>query len=279
MVEIERISLGQMAVLQHLATYRYLTTNHMQRLKVSSSRRYIYRLLKDMLERKKPLIGALDFGAIPTIGRLHNIYYLTAYGANIVAEANKGAEVEYPKKVKVFGHDYWHRINCVDYHINVNLWAEENGATVNYFDTYYDRGKIGAEGNIYPRTRIAWEAGKIVPDVIFSISTPEEGDKERLFVLEMHNGPDASRLVKQLKTYTSVLSRGTIEATYNYGSSPRLLLVFDTPATLTRAQKLTIQHDVLRDRAPQVFYKVHNKNFVDFKIAWYSQENVEKALF
>ncbi|PHS69450.1 MAG: hypothetical protein COB22_08785 [Cycloclasticus sp.] len=278
MTDIERLSLGQLAILKQLATYRYLTTNHMLRLNISSSRRYIYKLLKDIVERKKALVGALDFGATPTIGRLHNIYYLTAYGAEILAEAKTDLEtIKYPKKVRVFGHDYWHRINCIDCHINVNLWAKTTGATVNYFDTYYDQGTVSNEGRIYPKTRIAWEEGQIVPDAIFSF-TPE-GDQERLCVLELHNGTDASRLVKQLKTYRTVLGRGTVEAVYDYQKSARLLLVFEKAPCLSKTQALLQKNNTIEGREKQVFMQTLASNSTDFKNDWETIDGKPISLF
>lgn len=276
--DIARFSRGEFLILRQLATYRYLTTNHMLRLGISNSRRYLYKLLKNLTSSKKNPVGILDFGAIPTIGRLHNMYYLTEFGASLLEDAGLEPEtIKWPSKVRIFGHDYFHRINCIDFQINLNLWAKTNNAKINYFDTYYDYGKLGTDGRAHPRTRIAWETGQIIPDAVFSF-TPEDG-KERMCIFEMHNGVSAGRLIKQLKIYKKALSGRTAETIYNFAKNARLLLVFDEPKCLTRVQQLAIKNAAIEGREKQVFLKHLVKDQNTFSQEWKTLHDSEVNLF
>ena len=128
MQDIERATPTEIAVYEALATYRYLTTHQMLKLKVSKSERYLYSALRNLRNRKKATVGALDFGAMPTVGRLPILYYLTEYGASILEDFGRQWEtIKYPKKARLFSRDYFHRIRTIDSHIALQQWAETNG--------------------------------------------------------------------------------------------------------------------------------------------------------
>jgi hypothetical protein len=268
MQDIEALTASEMAIMTALANFRYLTTPQVVKLGVSPSVRHVQRVMRRLMDRARPLVGGLEHGAIPTIGRLHRIHFLTERGATILEDGGQPWEtIHFPRKARLFPHDYWHRIDCVDFHIALARWAMMTGASIDFFHTYYDHGKIGSDGRAYPRSRVSWGDDALVPDAMFQI-TGADG-VARLCAFEMHKGADTGRLTPKLKTYLEACRAQALEDCYGYRKSARVLLVFDQKAPLERLRERLARDGLLQDRGAQFFGKTLAEVATDFRVNWW----------
>lgn len=267
MQDVVRATNAQMALMSALSRFRYLTTRHMVRLGISPSLRHVQRALRDLTQRRRPLVGFLDFGAVPTLGKLHRVYYLTERGGDVLLDAGYDPQtVSWPQKVRLFPHDYAHRLNCIDFHISVALWATTNQSEFGQWDSYYDHGSIGSDGRAHPRSRVAWEQGSLVPDSIFML-TAEDGE-QRLFAFEMHNGTDTARLTPKMRNYAQACRERVIETPYGYPASVRVLLIFEDENTLQKAGDRLLRDNVMEERSAQFFGHTLDGVSRDFRQGW-----------
>lgn len=269
MQDIEQLTTSEMAIMEALGRFRYLTTPQLVRAEASPSVRHVQRVLRRLMQRARPLVGGLEFGSIPTIGRLHRLHYLTERGATILEDAGHDWEsIKFPHRVRLFPHDYWHRVDCVDFHISVAKWAAVTGTEIGEFNTYYDHGKIGADGRAHPRSRVAWAEGSLVPDAVFTF-TPADGIA-RLCAFEMHKGKDTARLTPKLKNYLTACRQQALEAPYSVKGSARVLMVFDNENTLHKLRGRIERENLLQEREQQFFGKTLADIEQDFRGGWWS---------
>lgn len=268
MQDIEQLTASEMAVMEALGRFRYMTTPQLVRAGASPSMRHVQRVLRRLIQRARPLAGGLEFGSIPTIGRLHRLHYLTERGATVLEDAGHDWDsIKFPHRVRLFPHDYWHRVACVDFHVSFALWASMSSTEIGEFNTYYDHGKIGADGRAHPRSRVAWAEGSLVPDAIFTF-TPSD-NIARLCAFEMHKGKDTARLAPKLKSYLTACRNQAMETPYGLEGSARVLLVFDDENTLQKIRGRIEREDLLQDREKQFFGKTLADIETDFKCGWW----------
>jgi hypothetical protein len=176
---------------------------------VTSSRRYLYRILQRLSARHPRVIRSRAFGVHAEKGHLPALYYLTPAGAKLLGEANRDEPVAVPERVHRFANDYFHRINTVDCHIAIGQWAAGTRSTIEFFDTYFDHS-TGRK----PRTQVALPRGYVIPDAVFRLIAPD--GKARLFALEMYNGRETHRVERQLARYQIALEHEAIEDAYSH---------------------------------------------------------------
>src|SRR5690349_2625354 len=107
---VEEVGEGGLTATEHaiftaLATYRFLTVLQLLSLGVTSSRRYLYRILQRLSARHPRVIRSLAFGVHAEKGHLPALYYLTPAGAELLAEANRDEPVAVPERVHRFAND------------------------------------------------------------------------------------------------------------------------------------------------------------------------------
>src|SRR4051812_25173752 len=85
-MEFERYSQTEEAILEALATYRFLTPKQMLRLSVTKAPSHLYEVLRALELRKPLVVKKLDFGALPKYGRLDTTFVLTQAGAEVLRE-------------------------------------------------------------------------------------------------------------------------------------------------------------------------------------------------
>lgn len=256
----------ELAVCHALADFRFLTADQMMRLGVTKAKRHLYATLQKHNTHKRPLIGKLDFGVLPTKGRLPIIYYLTQRGANLLLEEGRNEwTLNFPKRVTLFHKDYFHRRASVDFQISTVLWIKANNARLRLFDTYYDRtdGKKGLQ----PKTTINFKNGQFTPDAIFNIVTPDE--TERLCAFELHMGRHVSRLEKQIDVYLKAIQVSAIETSYNYPQAVRVLVVFEQERLIETFQKHMMKRNLPDSLATRFFLKSLDEVKADFFNNWH----------
>lgn len=253
--ELVRATPLEISVLEALATYRYLTVDQILRLGVSSSRRYLYDVLRSHRQRTRPLIGCLKFGTYPKQGTLPYLYYVTQQGANALLELGwPEPAIHYQRRVIAFHHDYHHRVACVDIHLTFNEWVHRTGGNITRYETYFDRTRKTGKG-LQQQTTISWppaerwKAGKLTADALAEFSL--DGSTSRLCAIEYHRGRQAGRLVQQCLVYVDAMKAGAIEQRFNRPAGVVVLILFEEKDTLARFQQSAAQ--TLPERAHNRF--------------------------
>ena len=227
-------------IMEHLHTFRFLTAPQLFRLGVASHLNSVRRALR-RFDTNRKLVDFDEFGALPRIGKLPRIYYLTHRGAKCLAEAWRvdQKEINYPRGVKLFSRDYFHRVATIDFHVELRLFSEKHDIAVEFFHTYFDTK--GANRNTKPGdrlerlTKIPMKDGVFIPDGVFAVRTP---DGERyLFSLEIYNGRDTKRVHQQLEKHLLCLREGSITELYGFQKANRVLCVFESEPALRAIEK------------------------------------------
>lgn len=248
-------------VLEKLALYRFLTAAQMQAAGVKTEQSHLYSVLRQLARTRPALVMRLDFGVLPSVGKLSAIHYLTPKGAATVAEYYRldPSEVKHPKRVATFRQDYFHRLALVNLHITARTWSEEIGAELDFWDSYFD-GAAGVRG-FYPKTAVSVEKRRVVPDAVFQFtkdSTP------RLCILEISMGQDTKRVLGQFTAHYDALKSKVYSEKYGVQTSPRVLWLFETEGGLQSVQK---RLEMPADYAPAFFLKtlsdVQEKGFLN----------------
>src|SRR5512132_1134794 len=125
-------------VLEYLHTYRFLTAPQFLRLGLAEHIDSVHYMLRGLIAGGH--VDFVEFGVAPGIGRLPRVSYLTARGAECLAEAWRvdPKTINYPKGGRVFRHDYFHRRATIDFQIELRLFTGRSGAGVEFFHNYFD---------------------------------------------------------------------------------------------------------------------------------------------
>ena len=256
------ITHGAMAVLRALNEYQYMIGPQMVEIGISKSERSIReKILPRLKKRKNPLVEWKDFGALPKKGRLHTVYCLSKYGAAALAEAdgiNLNA-VEYPRGGIQYVDDYFHRVATVDFHIQLDHWADEAEAKIKFFTAYFEKVRHGTgrktQAKFLSKNSIALKDRNIVPDGIFMF---EIAGKKRLCILEIHYSDKTRRIYDQLTVHMRLLAEGSINNLYEHDKAPFVLSVYEN-----RGQQENIKKRLLNDPGFEAFKKLFLFNTIE----------------
>ena len=269
MQDVQTVTPTGLSVLHALGTFRFLTAAQMMRLGVSKSKRHLYTVLWEITAGRRPAAGMLDFGVLPTVGRLSRVYFLTDLGAELLTDDGRDpGNIHYPRRVRLFRNDYFHRINCVDFHIGLAQWARRSGARVLRYDTYFDYGGgTGKRGPPTPKTRVRLKQGTITPDGVVLLSG--EDRKTRLCAVEIHNTTGGTaRLERQITAYTRALAESAVEKAYNYDHAVRVLFIMENPRDITAMQTRLKKRRDLGPWLDRLFFKPLAEMRGDFVPGW-----------
>lgn len=218
-------------VLQHLATYKFLTVKQFIMLGLAKHKESVHRILSRFERSRKKLVDKKDLGAIPGQGRLPIVYYLTRRGAEALAEFHRTdiSEIPYPKSVNFFKKDFEHRQRTVDFHIALRKWVSLNNASIHFADCYFDstgNNRTGGKANaLKAKTRVELSNGFIIPDMIYSVVL--ENGKPCLSALEIHNGRDTGRFIRQMERHIQSLKEGSVTDHYHMNVACFVLGIFE----------------------------------------------------
>lgn len=218
-------------VLEAVADYRYLTPAQLQRLGVSRSRAWLWRVLRELEAGERPLLKKLEYGVHPVAGKLPKINCLSAAGATTVAAA-RGCPPEaiyYPRQLTSrFRSDYFHRTATIDVQIELTRYAEEIGRLAWFAAYFHKRGAnrgTAPGGRLQALTRVELPTGAIIPDGLFRLETATGQDW--LFALEVKNGYDTAAVLTQLEGHITALESGALSAQFGFPAAHRVLVVFN----------------------------------------------------
>jgi hypothetical protein len=213
-------------ILEKLSKFKYLTNTQFAYL-LQKNKDYVRNLgTSEMV--KRDFIGVIQFGVVPKIGRLENIYFLKPKGINILEDLGyTKAEIRYPKGTGVFTKDYFHRIETINTHIGAVQFLENTGGEMLNFDTYYDKsGNNRTDGNSLVNTKLVInEDDFIIPDGIMKYNLK---GNDYLYLLEVYRGKDTKRVLHQVRKLIYCIYNGIPTKKYNHSKGSRLLLIFET---------------------------------------------------
>ena len=180
---------------------------------------------------------------------MHKLNFLTPKGATIVADI-MGCEldkIKFPKSTNTLvKNDFLHRISTIDLQI---AYDERIATTIFeplFFDVYFD--KIGAQraqtkGILKSITRIDLPNGQFIdPDALFCY---DDTEGVRLFVLEVANGYDTQRIVKQISNVVFGVYSGAVAEKYGFKTTPRILIALEYSTTQNAVMEQIRQDDYL----------------------------------
>lgn len=219
---------SQIRVLEALATFKYLTTQQMLDMSISTSRpNLLQNVLKNIRDIKYPYIHrqSMPSNHAP---RLCDIYHLTKKGAEWLEDERilEKHVIRYPiGKRPVTTRDYAHRVATINIHIALNNWLGDQGEEMFLVSSYFDRP--GSQRNGTPRILNKVEISPykyLLPDLITHFSY---GDDEKIIVWEQHNGKDTKKLIRQVETHIQALKGGLIGKKVGIDKLHRIGLVFE----------------------------------------------------
>jgi hypothetical protein len=243
-MEITSITPTGFKVLEALNTYRFLTIPQMLRLGIAKDRGNLSKVLSSMISAKRDdsgiprpkEIGVLDFGSIAGIGRLARLYFLAPKGADdLTALDRDGPPARAIEHAVRFRNDYFHRVNTVDFHITLAMFANQFGHEINLVRQYFTRLPKDGKAPARPSTSIDLRPGYIDPDSIYKIT--DQDQRSRLLLVEIANGQKVDRIAKKLIQYAQVLESKKINQAFDYDKGVRVLWVFEHQRTLELVQK------------------------------------------
>ena len=257
-MSLEQPSDLELAILEHLATYRFLTNKQLLTLGVSKSEKHLQMTLRSMAGlHTKPRVTRAGEGAVarkptryrpyrsPAVkvfifgldkskairGRMPYVYALTRQGAELLASLRGDETPPYAPAVPSFPRqEYLHRLGIIDCHIAVRTWAQLHSARLDFYHVEFTRSRK-PNGRSVTDTRVELKDGSFIkPDSIFQLTTSDE--RKRLYALEFAAGLETALIESKLDTYRYVLHEGAIRRAFAYEHGVRVLVVFKHESTL-----------------------------------------------
>lgn len=231
----------QTRILEFLSVFRFLTATQFQRLGVSRNLRVIWRALRRLSQtptEKRPLIHVIRFPVQARIGGVESFHCLTIWGARFLAELLKidVSSIYAIQRPVVFTRDYFHRKNCIDFHILLSQHLPSH-LTLARFDRYFDKatvkGKRGVSGRFTARTRIELEHGRsLIPDINFILQSATDPNRQALFSFELQNGVDAKRALEKMRRHAEVMKQGALSQAYVIDQNYQAMFLFEQRSLL-----------------------------------------------
>lgn len=226
----------QTRILEALHRYKFLTNSQMAQLDIGNLQfiRTSTKKLSSLPSTKKPFVGVIKFPITARSGRIENAFYLTEYGAEVLADilSIDYEELDFQKVTSVYHRDYWHRKYTIDFHIWLTQALENSEKVeIGVFDRYFDktganRKKGQKHGTLRAKTRVDFpgEDLYIIPDVNFTIESKTDSEKRALFCFEMTNGRNTKRILNQIYKHTFAMQHGAMAEKYGVPRSDYICL-------------------------------------------------------
>jgi len=278
------ITRQQQRVLEALACFRYLTIPQMLKLGLSSHADSLRsQTLKRLTDTHYKAVKSHDFGWIPQHGRLAKIYYLTHTGATLLAEALQLDinDIEYPKGGVQFSSDYQHRVNYINFHIELRRWAELNNKALAFVESYFDKTGRQQKGHVssISKTRVQLNGKAFIPDGIVKY---QDHHKSRLVAIEIHNGTHSKRITEQLLAHIEALEHGLFSEKYQHSTANFVWSVHENQSTLTSVKKrlsTVFQDPRFKLFQPLFLFNSQAQAQEDFAQGWTLADGRKTALF
>ena len=284
-----RITQQQQSVLEALAEFRYLTIPQMVTMGIAKHSDSLRKNMNRLIHTHRKTVKFHDFGWIPQQGKLPYVYYLTGYGADVLAEQLKidPDSIEYPKGGIQFSRDYQHRLNFIDFHIAFKRWAQQHHKETEFFYSYFD--KIGSQrkGNVRSTAKTQvhlertvytnLESKPFIPD---GLTRYQDGEKSRLVAIEIHNGVHSQRITQQLLEHLEAIEQSLFTGKFNHtGGASFVLSVHENQSTLDSVKQRLLERSEFEAFLPLFLFNRQDQAKADFAKGWTLADGSKTALF
>jgi hypothetical protein len=229
---------NQIAVLEALAVYRYLSVDHVCRL-LDKERSFVYKFITPALCTDiRPLVKRIEY-PVSFYGKRPYVFYLTKLGALKLSliSGKPTTDFKVPRVINAFNKDYPHRMAFIDIHIGLRKWLAQIGeAPPDVALTYFDRVRAmprttgGREIGFRTATHIQIDASNYIePDGIARFIV---GGKVRLCMIEMHKDRPPGEITTELDKHISALAAGTLSGIFNHPTSHIVLSIYENQKTM-----------------------------------------------
>lgn len=260
---------SQVAILENLASFKFLTKSQMAKLGIRKKASYLHRAITPIRDNKKPLIARVVMGALVPYGKLEDVYFLTKNGVEILEEnaLMDRRDIRYPKsRFSLFHKDYKHRIATIDFHIALKLWLDSMEGHIKLASSYFDKPGSQRRGEPLIVNKIEIdEYNYIIPDMILLLN---DGSKDYLFAFEQENGKDTGGTVKKIVKYLEVIQRGLISDKIGVEIASRVCIVFEHQSILEATANRLNEMEELQQFKPFFIFKPQNELENDFSNNW-----------
>lgn len=252
-------------ILLALAQFKFLTTSQLMRLGVTKNKSHLSRTLSQ-LKDTKPLVATIPFSKgnrgnktfDPYQEAYENVAYLLPRGAKALMQEfqMQPHQINYPKGQNISYKDYYHRHRTIDNHLALAAAIEQKGFELLFFHHYFDKiGNNRSLKNQRAKTKIDLTNKRyIIADACFAIETDKFNE---LYCVEMHNGKESKRILKELVNYSEALQLGSATLKYQeeYGCKrgARILNVFTYPNTMQAVLRRIVEEKTLHPKAYQFY--------------------------
>jgi len=258
--------------LEAIGLYKFLTVKQLIMLWIRTNRQNMNVILKDLLQRRRPLIGVLKFWVIPWIWRLDYVYYLTTHWVDLLEENENLLQtgINYPIWTSIFfRRDYFHRISCIDFQIRLRQEIGKVWWIIKVYFNYYDRAKKKVriwKSVTRIKTKIdIWEWRHIIPDSVFKIKILWT---EKNFMYEHSNWKDIKKIIRQLWKHAYLLYKYIKSWNVNIVENSRILCVFEHKTT-QEAVMQRLQDDMsLKTMAKYFLFKTEQEVMENIIEGW-----------
>ncbi len=268
-------------ILRGLATYKFLSTEQIQRLYAINHKQQVYTNLKQLHDKK--FIDSVIYGAVGRVGTTTKLHFLSYTGAKTLAKIPDVGEIKYPKSTStMFKNDFYHRMHTIDTMISFDTYLGQSTHIKLFCDVYFD--SIGSQKSEIlkntSKTNIRLSPDStITPDIIFA--TQSINKEKCLFVLEMSNGKDTGRTTQQIRNNLVAMYEGKTSEKYSLQEMPILLVVFEHEAHKEGVKNAMIKNnflEVFEDCDKYVFFALH-QNIIEDWNCWENIHSEKSVLF
>jgi hypothetical protein len=235
-------------VLESLALFKYLSVNQLIRLRVSLYPQSFTNVFKELILHN--MVWVIRFGVDPKRWKIPNVYFLKENGVKfLVQEFNlKKESIKYPIGTSsMFFKDYYHRVSCIDFQIEMVLYLISKWWDIIYYSSYYD--KIGSnrwclkknkpnskkyeelyDGLLVSKCKLYFrDWSYFIPDGLMKYKIDW---KVKIATLEMYNGNDTKRVVRQLLQHIESLKQWLPSLEFDVKIWSRVFVLFETKSAM-----------------------------------------------
>jgi hypothetical protein len=255
-------------VLESLALFKYLSVNQLIRLRVSLYPQSFTNVFKELALHN--MIWVIRFGVDPKRWKIPNIYYLKDNGVKfLVQEFNlKKERIKYPIGTSsMFFKDYYHRVSCIDFQIEMVLYLISKWWEMMQYSSYFD--KIGCNRWIVKNKKLNLKSKNSKGNFIWKLNTSRGSSKKyeelydwtltskcklyfrdwsyfipdglmmyrvdwnvKIATLEMYNGNDTKRVVRQLIQHIESLKQWLPSLEFDVKIWSRVFVLFESKSAM-----------------------------------------------
>ena len=154
-------------------------------------------------------------------------------------------ELGFLEVTSVFHRDYWPRKQRVDFHICLMLALDTApwDLKIEIFDRYFDktganRTKSPSARRLRAKTRLDFGDGShIISDANFVLASTGAPERKALFYMDMCNGHNAKRVLRQMELHMVAIREGAMASRYGVAQNHRVLLLFTSRSLMTAVRK------------------------------------------